>query len=137
MKIAVCRKSHFNAAHRLHNPDWDDQKNEVVFGKCNNPNYHGHNYQLEVWVKGEIDPETGMVIDLKVLKDLIRREVEDRFDHKNLNLDTAEFKTLIPTAENICLTIWKILRDRVEPHLELKVRLFETDRNVVECGGTF
>lgn len=137
MKIAVCRKSHFNAAHRLYNPKWDDQKNEVVFGKCNNPNFHGHNYKIEVWVRGDVDTDTGMVIDMKILKDIIRREIEDRFDHKNLNLDTEEFKQLIPTAENICLVIWKILRDKIEPQLELKVRLFETERNVVECVSNF
>ena len=96
MKISVCRKAHFNAAHRLYNPDWDMAKNDAVFGKCNNPNFHGHNYTLEVWVKGEINPETGMVIDLKLLKNLIKAEIEERFDHKNLNLDTEEFKDLNP-----------------------------------------
>lgn len=135
MKVSVCRKAHFNAAHRLYNPNWDMAKNDVIFGKCNNPNFHGHNYALEVWVRGDINPETGMVVDLKTLKDLIKCEIEDRFDHKNLNLDTKEFKSLIPTAENICIVIWKILRDKIEPHLELKVRLYETERNVVECDG--
>ncbi|WP_070138375.1 6-pyruvoyl trahydropterin synthase family protein [Crocinitomix algicola] len=135
MKISVCRKAHFNAAHRLYNPNWDMKKNDEVFGKCNNPNYHGHNYQLEVWVKGDINPETGMVIDLKILKDHIKLEIEERFDHKNLNLDTEEFKNLIPTAENIALVIWKILREKIDAHLSLKVVLYETDRNVVECTG--
>ena len=135
MKIAVCRKSHFNSAHRLYNPNWDDQKNEVVFGKCNNPNYHGHNYQMEVWVKGEIDPDTGMVIDLKILKDIIKREIEDRFDHKNLNLDTEEFKTLIPTAENICVVIYERMKKKLDSSLELKITLYETPRNFVEYSG--
>lgn len=132
MKISVCRKAHFNAAHRLHNPDWDDAKNKAIFGKCNNPNYHGHNYQLEVWVSGEIDEKTGYLIDLKILNQVIEVEIEDRFDHKNLNLDTEEFKTLNPTAENICVVIWNLLRDKLDASLDLKVRLFETDRNVVE-----
>lgn len=135
MKVSVCRKAHFNAAHRLYNPAWDMAKNDTIFGKCNNPNFHGHNYGLEVWLTGEIDPETGMVIDLKILKDLIEVEIEDRFDHKNLNLDTEEFKTLIPTAENICVVIWELLRAKIDPKLDLKVRLFETERNVVEFNG--
>lgn len=135
MKVSVCRKAHFNAAHRLYNPEWDMAKNDAVFGKCNNPNFHGHNYELEVWLKGDIDPATGMVIDLKILKDLIEVEIEDRFDHKNLNLDTEEFKTLIPTAENICLVVWQLLRAKIDSNLELKVRLYETARNVVECDG--
>jgi 6-pyruvoyltetrahydropterin/6-carboxytetrahydropterin synthase len=135
MKVSVCRKAHFNAAHRLYNPAWDMAKNDTIFGKCNNPNFHGHNYGLEVWLTGEIDPDTGMVIDLKILKDLIEVEIEDRFDHKNLNLDTEEFKTLIPTAENICVVIWQLLRAKIDLKLDLKVRLFETDRNVVECDG--
>ncbi|WP_027420266.1 6-pyruvoyl trahydropterin synthase family protein [Crocinitomix catalasitica] len=135
MKVSVCRKSHFNAAHRLFNPNWDMAKNDAVFGKCNNPNFHGHNYNVEVWVKGEINAETGFVIDLKVLKDLIRIEIEDRFDHKNLNLDCEEFKNLNPTAENICVVIWQKLRDKLSADLDLKVRLFETDRNVVEFDG--
>ncbi len=135
MKVSVCRKAHFNAAHRLYNPAWDMAKNDAIFGKCNNPNFHGHNYELEVWLKGDIDPETGMVIDLKILKDIIEVEIEDRFDHKNLNVDTQEFRTLIPTAENICIVIWKLLREKIDPKLELKVRLYETARNVVECDG--
>ena len=108
MKVSVCRKAHFNAAHRLYNPAWDMAKNDTIFGKCNNPNFHGHNYGLEVWLTGEIDPDTGMVIDLKILKDLIEVEIEDRFDHKNLNLDTEEFKTLIPclSAKPLLGLIW-------------------------------
>ena len=110
MRIAAYHKAHFNAAHRLHNPNWSEEKNQEVFGLCNNPNYHGHNYEVEVKVVGEVDPETGYLIDLKYLKDLIKEKVERRFDHKNLNLDTAEFKNLNPTAENICYVIWQILR---------------------------
>ncbi len=132
MKISVCRKAHFNAAHRLHNPEWDDAKNKAIFGKCNNPNFHGHNYQLEVWLSGKIDEETGYLIDLKILSKLIEEEIENRFDHKNLNLDTEEFKTLNPTAENICIVIWNLLRGKLDASLDLKVRLFETDRNIVE-----
>ena len=132
MKIAVFRKAHFNAAHRLHNPNWTDEKNTEVFGLCNSPNYHGHNYELEVKVIGETDPETGYLIDLKTLKELIKTQIEDRFDHKNLNLDTAEFKNLNPTAENICFVIWKILRSHLDEKYELSVRLYETPRNYVE-----
>ncbi|MEX1002527.1 MAG: 6-carboxytetrahydropterin synthase [Crocinitomicaceae bacterium] len=135
MIVSVCRKAHFNAAHRLHNPNWDDEKNQSVFGKCNNPNYHGHNYILEVWVKGEVDPESGYLIDLKILKKIIEQEVEDRFDHKNLNLDTIEFKNLNPTAENICVVIWGLIRKKLDDSLSLKVRLYETERNVVEYEG--
>lgn len=135
MKVTVCRKSHFNAAHRLHNPAWSDEQNQKVFGKCNNPNYHGHNYDLVVKVKGEIDPQTGYVIDMKVLRDLIEREIEDRFDHKNLNLDTVEFRNLNPTAENIVVVCWNLLRPHLDPKLELTVVLFETDRNFVEYNG--
>ncbi len=132
MNVSVYRRAHFNAAHRLHNPDWSDEKNRQVFGKCNNPNYHGHNYELEVKVTGEVDPQTGYLIDLKVLKDLIREEVEERFDHKNLNLDTAEFKNLNPTAEHICYVIYHILREKLDERYELGVRLYETPRNFVE-----
>ncbi|MCR9285964.1 6-carboxytetrahydropterin synthase [Saprospiraceae bacterium] len=132
MKISVFRKAHFNAAHRLHNPKWSDEKNREVFGLCNNPNYHGHNYELEVKVTGEVDPETGYLIDLKDLKDLISEQVEKRFDHKNLNLDTEEFKTLNPTAENICFVIWNILRENLDNKFDLAVRLYETPRNFVE-----
>ena len=135
MKVSVCRKAHFNAAHRLFNPKWSFEKNQEVFGKCNNPNFHGHNYNLEVWVKGEIDLETGYVIDLKILKDIIKTEVEDKFDHKNLNEDTVEFKNLIPTAENIVVVIWHLIKVKLNPELDLKVRLFETERNVVDFEG--
>ncbi len=132
MKIAVYRRAHFNAAHRLHNPHWSEEKNRDVFGLCNSPNYHGHNYELEVRVAGEVDPETGMLIDLKKLKDLIYEHVEKRFDHKNLNLDVPEFCNLNPTAENICYTIWNILRQQLPDRYELRVRLYETPRNYVE-----
>ena len=132
MRISAFRTAHFNAAHRLHNPNWSDEKNREVFGLCNNPNYHGHNYELEVKVSGEVDPETGYLIDLKILKDLIKAEVEERFDHKNLNLDTEEFKSLNPTAENICYVIWQRLRRRLEDRYDLTVRLYETPRNYVE-----
>ena len=132
MRISVFRRAHFNAAHRLHNPAWSEEKNRQVFGLCNNPHYHGHNYELEVKLTGEVDPETGYLIDLKVLKDLIYEQVEKRFDHKNLNLDTEEFRHLNPTAENICYVIWQILRRHLEPKYELTVRLYETPRNYVE-----
>ncbi len=135
MKVSVCRKAHFNAAHRLYNPNWSFKKNQEIFGKCNNPSFHGHNYNLEVWVKGEIDKDTGYVIDIKILKDIIKTEIEDRFDHKNLNEDTVEFKNLIPTAENIVVVIWNLIKQKLNNNLELKVVLYETERNVVEyCG---
>ncbi|TAE48450.1 MAG: 6-carboxytetrahydropterin synthase [Bacteroidetes bacterium] len=132
MKVAVFRKEHFNAAHRLHNPDWDQETNQKVYGKCNNPNYHGHNYDLIVKVTGEIDPRTGYVMDMKVLKDLISQYIIERFDHKNLNLDTSEFQNLNPTAENIAVVIWNILRPQVDPSLDLHITLYETERNYVE-----
>jgi 6-pyruvoyltetrahydropterin/6-carboxytetrahydropterin synthase len=135
MKVSVCRKAHFNAAHRLYNPNWSFEQNQKTFGKCNNPSYHGHNYNLEVWVKGEINPETGYVIDIKDLKAIIKSEIEDRFDHKNLNLDTVEFKNLNPTAENIVVVIWQLLKAKLNPKLELRVVLYETERNVVEYTG--
>lgn len=135
MKVTVCRKSHFNAAHRLHNPSWSDEKNQAVFGKCNNPNYHGHNYDLEVKVTGEIDPETGYVIDMKHLADLIETEISDRFDHKNLNLDVPEFQDLNPTAENIVVVCWKLLRPKIDSEMDLTVVLYETQRNFVEYRG--
>ena len=135
MKVTVSRKAHFNAAHRLHNPAWSAEKNHEVFGKCNNPNYHGHNYDLIVSVNGEIDPESGYVVDMKVLKDLIKDKIEDRFDHKNLNLETDEFKNLNPTAENIAAVIWRILRAELTEKLNLKITLYETERNFVECEG--
>jgi 6-pyruvoyltetrahydropterin/6-carboxytetrahydropterin synthase len=135
MKVTVSRKAHFNAAHRLYNPDWSFEKNDEVFGKCNNPNFHGHNYQLVVSVKGTIDPDTGYVMDIKYLKDLIKEHVEDAFDHRNLNLDTEEFKELNPTAENIAVVIWNKLRPHLKNELELKVILHETERNFVEFEG--
>lgn len=131
-RVAVYRKAHFNAAHRLHNPDWSEEMNREVFGKCNNPNYHGHNYDLTVQVTGEIDPRTGYVMDMKVLSDIIKAEVLERFDHKNLNLDTEEFQSLNPTAENIAIVIWEILREKIDQNLTLKIRLYETERNFVE-----
>lgn len=132
MRVAVIRKAHFNAAHRLHNDQWSEEKNQEIFGLCNNYNYHGHNYELEVKVTGEIDQNTGMVIDLGILRDIIRTEVEDRFDHKNLNLDTPEFKTLIPTAENICVVIYDLLKAKLGEAYDLHIRLYETPRNFVE-----
>jgi 6-pyruvoyltetrahydropterin/6-carboxytetrahydropterin synthase len=132
MKIAAYRKAHFNAAHRLHNPGWSDEQNIKMFGLCNNPLYHGHNYDLEVKIVGEIDPQTGYLIDLKYLKDIIKDEIEDRFDHKNLNLECPEFKDLNPTAENICVVIWHILRAKMESKYDIVVRLYETPRNYVE-----
>jgi len=132
MKVTVCRKEHFNAAHRLHNPEWSDEQNQKVFGLCNNPNFHGHNYQLIVKVTGVPDEKTGYVIDMKVLSDLIKEHVLTKFDHKNLNLDTEEFNMLNPTAENIVVVIWKILRNEINEQLDLKVILYETERNFVE-----
>ena len=132
MKIAVSRKEHFNAAHRLFNPAWPDEKNAQVFGKCANPNYHGHNYELIVTVVGQPDPSTGYVMDMKVLSDLVKEHVLVPFDHKNLNLDTAYFKNLNPTAENIAVVIWRILRQHIDSQYELRVKLYETERNFVE-----
>jgi 6-pyruvoyltetrahydropterin/6-carboxytetrahydropterin synthase len=132
MRVAVFRRAHFNAAHRLYNPNWSDEKNQEIFGLCNNPNYHGHNYELEVKVSGEVDPVTGYLIDLKVLKDIIKAQIEKRFDHKNLNLDTEEFKDLNPTAEHICYVIWQILREHLDDKYDIGVRLYETPRNYVE-----
>lgn len=126
------RKEHFNAAHRLNNPNWSDEKNERVYGKCNNFNYHGHNYDLEVRLTGEIDPETGYVYDMKRLSNVIKDTVLDRFDHKNLNLDTEEFSDLNPSAENIAIVIHDILRKEIDPKFDLKIRLYETERNYVE-----
>tara|TARA_Y100001970_G_C14180629_1_gene829628 strand:+ start:495 stop:932 length:438 start_codon:yes stop_codon:yes gene_type:complete len=133
--ISVTRKANFNAAHRLHNPNWSDKKNAEFYGLCNNENYHGHNYELEVTVTGEIDSESGYLIDLKYLGNIIEQEIELKFDHKNLNLDTTEFENLIPTAENIAIVIWKILRNKIKKELEIKVRLHETPRNYVEYSG--
>ena len=131
-KVAVYRKEHFNAAHRLHNHEWNEAKNDAVFGKCNNPNFHGHNYDLVVKVVGEPDPATGYVIDLKMLSDIIEENVLVKFDHKNLNLDTKEFKNLNPTAENIAIVIYNILREKIDNKFDLQIRLYETERNFVE-----
>ena len=135
-KVAVYRKEHFNAAHRLFNPAWDDAKNNAVFGKCNNPNFHGHNYELIVKLVGEPDPQTGYVMDMKVLSELVKEHVLSRFDHKNLNLDTTYFKDINPTAENICVVIYNILRDKIDARLDMQVRLYETERNFVEYPAT-
>ena len=135
MKVSVFRKEHFNAAHRLHNPEWSDEQNQSVFGKCNNPHFHGHNYELVVKLRGEIDPLTGYVYDMKVLSDLIKEHILRKLDHKNLNLDTDEFKELNPTAENIAVVIWNILREQIDRKFELTIRLYETERNFVEYDG--
>jgi len=135
MRVTVSRKAHFNAAHRLFREDWDDARNEQVFGKCSNPNYHGHNYDLVVSVTGEVDPETGFVVDLKILKDLIWKEIEIPFDHKNLNLEVEEFKALNPTAENIAVVIYNRLKSKLKPELEIEVTLYETPRNFVSYSG--
>lgn len=135
MIVTVNRKAHFNAAHRLYNKEWADNKNIDVFGKCANPHFHGHNYELIVSVTGEIDPLTGYVIDTKLLKDLIRDEVEEAFDHKNLNLQVPEFKSLNPTAENISVVIWQKLRPLISKHLDLEITLYETPRNFVSYKG--
>ena len=132
MKVAVYRKEHFNAAHRLFVSEWTDDKNDEVFGKCNNPNWHGHNYEFIVKLIGEPDPKTGFVYDMKHLSDLMKEHVAKRFDHKNLNLDVEEFKDLNPTAENIVVVIYNILREKIDDHLEMKVTLYETERNFVE-----
>ncbi|MEI6585294.1 MAG: 6-carboxytetrahydropterin synthase [Sediminibacterium sp.] len=131
-KVAVFRKEHFNAAHRLNNPAWTAEENKRVFGLCNNDNYHGHNYDLEVKVVGVPNPNTGYVIDMKVLSELIKEEILNRFDHKNLNLDTVEFATLNPSAENIAVVIYGLLRSKLDASLDLKIRLYETERNFVE-----
>jgi 6-pyruvoyltetrahydropterin/6-carboxytetrahydropterin synthase len=135
MKVKVSRKAHFNAAHRLFRSDWSFEKNDAIFGKCNNPNFHGHNYELIVSVTGAIDPETGFVIDMKVLKDLIRDEVEEVLDHKNLNIEVPEFEKLNPTAENIAVVIWNKLRPHIDASKELEVVLYETPRNFVTYSG--
>lgn len=135
MKVTVSRKAHFNAAHRLYNNQWTDARNANVFGKCANPNYHGHNYELIVSVRGEIHPETGFVMDMKILKDLIREEVEDKFDHKNLNEEVEVFKSLNPTAENISVVIFNNLRPKIDKELDLKITLYETPRNFVSFEG--
>ncbi|MEY4861255.1 MAG: hypothetical protein RL059_954 [Bacteroidota bacterium] len=133
--IKVCRRSTFNSAHRLFRPDWSDEKNEAVFDKCNNPNYHGHNYTLEVWVSGEIDAETGYLIDLKILKTIIQKEIIDRFDHRNLNLDCPEFEQLNPTAENIAAVIYRLMRQAMDKKYELSITLWETENNIVYFDG--
>ena len=135
MKVKVSRKAHFNAAHRLYRPEWDDAKNTEVFGKCNNPNFHGHNYDLVVSVYGEIDKVTGFVMDMKVLKALIKAKVEDALDHKNLNVEVPEFKHLNPTAENIAVVIWNKLRPDIDASMDLEVVLYETPRNFVTYTG--
>ena len=135
MSTTLYRKAHFNAAHRLYHPEWSDEKNAAVFGKCSNPNYHGHNYELEVGITGPIDPVTGMVMDVAILKSLIKEEVEDPFDHKNLNLEVSEFKTLIPTVENIAKVIWEKLRPRIDINYRITVKLYETPRNFAVHQG--
>ncbi|MFP9118464.1 6-pyruvoyl trahydropterin synthase family protein [Flavobacterium sp. RNTU_13] len=135
MKVTVSRTAHFNAAHRLYRKDWNDEQNFNVFGKCSNPNFHGHNYELIVSVTGEIDPETGFVIDVKVLKDIIKQEVEEPFDHKNLNLEVADFANLNPTAENIAVVIWNRIRPNIAAENALEITLYETPRNFVTYKG--
>jgi 6-pyruvoyltetrahydropterin/6-carboxytetrahydropterin synthase len=133
--MKVCRRITFNAAHRLFRPDWSDEKNNAVFGKCNNPNFHGHNYTLEVWVEGDIDPETGYLVDLKVLKEIIKEEILSRFDHRNLNLDCIEFASLNPTVENVAVVCWGILRSKIEAKYGLSLKLWETENNIVFYDG--
>jgi 6-pyruvoyltetrahydropterin/6-carboxytetrahydropterin synthase len=133
--MKVSRRATFNAAHRLFRPDWTNEKNVEIFGKCSNPNYHGHNYVLEVILDGDIDQETGYVIDLKIVKDAIKSEIDERFDHRNLNLDCPEFKDLNPTAENIAVVIWNLLRTKLPMHLDLTIKLWETENNSVEYAG--
>ena len=135
MEITVSRKAHFNAAHRLHNKNWSDEKNHKVFGKCNYQNYHGHNYELIVSVTGKINPETGYVMDMGELKKIIKNEIEERLDHKNLNLDIPHFSNNIPSAENICIYIYNILRDNIDAQYKISIRLYETPRNFVEYSG--
>ncbi len=132
MRITISRRAHFNAAHRLHNPNFSDEKNEAIFGKCNNANYHGHNYELEVRISGEINPETGYLLDLKELKDIIHDHIEEKFDHKNLNLDIEEFKDILPSTENLCILIHKILTSQLDKKYHISVKLWETARNAVE-----
>ncbi|NBR14802.1 MAG: 6-carboxytetrahydropterin synthase [Flavobacteriales bacterium] len=134
--MKVCRRVTFNAAHRLYRKDWSDEQNDAVFGKCNNPNFHGHNYVLEIWIDGNIDPETGYVIDLKIVREIAKTEIEDRFDHRNLNLDCSEFQDLNPTAENIAVVCWNLLRSKLDEKYGLSVRLWETENNVVEYEGS-
>jgi len=136
MRVTVNRKAHFNAAHRLYRKDWSFEKNDEIFGKCNNPNFHGHNYELIASVTGEIDKETGYVIDVKVLKDIIKSEVEDAFDHKNLNVEVPEFKDLNPTAENIVVVIYNKIKPKLNPDFDLEITLYETPRNFVSYSGS-
>ena len=131
-KVSVYRKEHFNAAHRLHNPAWDEEKNYAVFGKCNNPNFHGHNYEMDVKITGEPGEDTGFVIDLKFLSNLIKEIVLEKLDHKNLNLDVQEFSKLNPTVENIAIVIYNILRSKIDDKLDLQIRLYETPKNFAE-----
>ncbi|MBC7494262.1 MAG: 6-carboxytetrahydropterin synthase [Flavobacterium sp.] len=135
MKVTISRKAHFNAAHRLYRKDWTMEKNNEIFGKCNNLNFHGHNYELIVSVTGEVDKETGYVVDVKVLSDIIKEDIEDQFDHKNLNLDVPEFFDLNPTAENIVVVIYNKIKKRINPDFELEVVLYETPRNFVTYKG--
>ncbi len=135
MAIAVTRKAHFNAAHRLFNPKWSEQKNTEVFGLCSLPNYHGHNYELDVTITGDVNPESGFVINFKYQKKIIKENIEDKFDHKNLNLDTDEFKDLNPTSENIAIVIWNILKPILDPSFSLSITLYETERNFVTYNG--
>ena len=133
--MRVCRREQFNCAHRLNNANWSKEKNLEVFGKCNSPNFHGHNYILETWVEGPVDPDTGYLIDTKILKDIIKKNVSEPFDHRNLNLDVPDFKDLNPTAENIAIVIWNKLRPHLPENLGLSIRLYETENNVVEYDG--
>lgn len=133
--MKVCRRVSLNAAHRLYRQDWSDERNSAVFGKCSNPNFHGHNYVIEAWVEGEIDADTGYVIDLKILKELLYSEILDRFDHRNLNLDCKEFENLIPTAENITVVVWNILREKLDTKLGLTIKVWETENNIFEYSG--
>jgi len=135
MQVTISRKAHFNAAHRLFNPNWSDQKNFEVFGKCSNPNFHGHNYEMIVSITGEINPETGFVMNLDDLKAIIFEQVEEYLDHKNLNVEISEFRNLNPTVENISVVIWNRIRERLDTNLKLKITLFETPRNFVEYSG--
>ncbi len=135
MSLTIYRKAHFNAAHRLYRKDWSDEKNREVFGKCSNPNYHGHNYELEVGITGEVDPATGFVINLDILKKVILEEVEEPFDHKNLNIEVPEFKDLNPTVENIAIVIWNKLRSKLDNKYDISVKLYETPRNFVVYNG--
>ena len=135
MRVTVSRKAHFNAAHRLYRKDWTDEKNKTVFGKCSNPNFHGHNYELIASVTGEIDPITGFVLDMKILKNIIKAEIEDAFDHKNLNIEVKEFENLNPTAENIVVVIYNKIKAKLDSHLDLEITLYETPRNFVKYSG--